>query len=130
MEYCESGTLDSLISQALATSHVREITTQLLKGLDFLHGQRIVHFDLKPLNILISQNVLKIADFGKALRLDDTPVRANTGTPSYAAPEALRRDSPASCKSDIWSLGCVVLHMLTGSACCIPAYLRFVVNVI
>eukprot|EP00042_Codosiga_hollandica_P032651 m.210867 g.210867 ORF g.210867 m.210867 type:complete len:287 (+) comp53967_c0_seq3:1-861(+) len=96
---------------------VKTLLQQLLAGLQCLHDNWILHRDLKTSNLLLNhRGVLKIADFGKALRLDDTPVRANTGTPSYAAPEALRRDSPASCKSDIWSLGCVVLHMLTGAA--------------
>lgn len=84
------------------------ILRQLINGYLDLFRKNIVHRDLKPANIFFKEGVLKIADFGFAVRSDKCarPFNYNIGSPSYMSPEALRNNS-YSFKSDIWSLGVV-----------------------
>ena len=93
--------------------------TQVLEGLDYLHQNGIVHCNLKASNILVTQNgEVKLSDFGISLYLRAIELHAiehvdNKGVsciPNWAAP-GLR---PVSTKSDIWSLGCTVIELLTG----------------
>ncbi|KAH7444811.1 hypothetical protein KP509_02G092700 [Ceratopteris richardii] len=90
-------------------------TRAVLQGLDYLHSAGIVHCDIKPQNILLGSSGIKIADFGCARRMGypsaiDGVLR---GTPLYMAPEVVQglEQGPAS---DIWSLGCTLIHMLQG----------------
>ncbi|TYZ64318.1 hypothetical protein PybrP1_007535 [[Pythium] brassicae (nom. inval.)] len=98
-------------------SIVRRFTHQILLGVAYLHSKNIVHHDIKPSNILVDQHgVVKLADFG-ASRLISSSTSVNNesmrGTPNYMAPEAIKQSS-RSRKSDIWSVGCSVLRLLTG----------------
>jgi serine/threonine protein kinase len=90
------------------------VLRECLAGLAALHRQGIVHGDLKPSNIMLKRTGnAKIIDIGSAFDLDDAPLR-RTCTPTYAAPEVLEeRDS--SPRSDLASLGYVLVEMLSGS---------------
>uniref|UniRef100_A0ABD2VX28 Protein kinase domain-containing protein n=1 Tax=Trichogramma kaykai TaxID=54128 RepID=A0ABD2VX28_9HYME len=89
------------------------IVSQLLAGLDYIHSLKIVHHDIKPSNIFISQHngeiKVKIGDFGLACTLHKNNHNA-IGTHVYAAPEQLRGDCDP--KSDIYSLGVVCVELL------------------
>ncbi|WWC72122.1 uncharacterized protein I206_106082 [Kwoniella pini CBS 10737] len=129
-EYCEGGSLAGMLEYGKIDDEevVGAFTIQLLRGLDYLHQNRIEHRDLKPENILIGANsVLKLADFGTAKIIKGNKTLARTrggahakmegleGTPMYMAPEMIknvRSSKLGSC--DIWGLGCVVLQMITG----------------
>ncbi|WWC91828.1 uncharacterized protein L201_006775 [Kwoniella dendrophila CBS 6074] len=129
-EYCEGGSLAGMLEYGKIDDEevVGAFTIQLLRGLDYLHQNRIEHRDLKPENILIGANsVLKLADFGTAKIIKGNKTLARTrggahakmegleGTPMYMAPEMIknvRSNKLGSC--DIWGLGCVVLQMITG----------------
>jgi eukaryotic-like serine/threonine-protein kinase len=90
------------------------VLRECLAGLAALHRQGIVHGDLKPSNIMLKRTGnAKIIDIGSAFDLDDAPPR-RTCTPQYAAPEVLeeRESSP---RSDLASLGYVLIEMLSGS---------------
>ena len=88
------------------------IWRQIANGLAFIHSKNIVHFDIKPQNILLSASVAKICDFGLAQRIkDNTPVDYPGGTFSYLAPECLN-DQEGSFPLDIWALGGTVLFLL------------------
>lgn len=94
-------------------SKVKDIAKQLLTGLDFLHSQRVVHRDLKPQNVLISQNmVVRIADFGLArLYCADSSLTQVVVTLWYRAPEVLLHRSYHS-GVDLWGCGCIVAELL------------------
>ncbi|KAF1314477.1 Ste/ste11 protein kinase, partial [Globisporangium splendens] len=96
---------------------VKRFTAQILRGVAYLHSKNIVHHDIKPSNILVDQHgVVKLAGFG-ASRLISSSTCVNNesmrGTPNYMAPEVIKQTS-RSRKSDIWSVGCSVLRLLTG----------------
>src|SRR3984885_7869577 len=91
--------------------------SQIMAALVEAHGKGIVHRDLKPGNIMIAKSGVKVLDFGLAKSGRDETVTAThmvMGTPGYMAPEQ-REGKPADERSDIYSFGCVLYEMLTGS---------------
>ena len=94
---------------------VRRYSNDILKGLQYLHANGIVHRDLKTTNVLVDGHGLaKLADFGCAKILGDLhDCNTFTGTPAYMAPEQLR-DGQTSVASDIYSLGAILYEMFTG----------------
>ena len=79
-------------------------------GLHYLHSFKILHRDIKTINMFLSKdNKIKIGDLGVAKLLNQTHNMAHTivGTPYYLSPE-LCEEKPYNHKSDIWSLGCVL----------------------
>jgi len=107
---------------ALACNLVRDFGYQLLSGLDFLHKHRVIHRDLKPQNLLITQEtnpVLKIADFGLA-RAFALPVPKYTHevvTVWYRAPEILLGQAEYALAVDIWSCGCIIAEWVVVQRC-------------
>ena len=86
-----------------------------LAALAALHREGIVHGDIKPSNIMLKRTGLaKIVDIGSAFEVDDPPVH-RTCTPSYAAPEVLE-GQPSSPKSDLASMGYVLIELLSGQS--------------
>mmetsp|Transcript_11069 Transcript_11069/g.36167 ORF Transcript_11069/g.36167 Transcript_11069/m.36167 type:complete len:174 (+) Transcript_11069:331-852(+) len=91
----------------------RRVLLDTAKGLLYLHGRGLVHFDVKPLNILVSaHNVAKLSDVGLTKKLNNTLTRPGGWTPAYAAPEILARQG-ANETSDIYSFGLVVWQVYT-----------------
>jgi serine/threonine protein kinase len=91
------------------------IVRQLVTGYLSLWKNGIVHRDLKPANILIKEGTIKLADFGFVSWNSSCsePFTYNVGSPSYMAPEALRRNV-YSYKSDIWALGVIAFELTFG----------------
>jgi serine/threonine protein kinase len=110
------GSTGPLTSTAACNFHA-----QLTKGTHFLHSHRIIHRDLKPQNVLVSNDLLpflKICDFGMA-RAYSIPLPKYTHevvTTWYRAPEILFGSEMYSLPIDMWSLGCILGEMATGSA--------------
>ncbi|RKP23715.1 kinase-like domain-containing protein, partial [Syncephalis pseudoplumigaleata] len=123
MELCGGGALDALLLREDGTHHTltesqtRRIMQQLVGGLMYLHTHGVLHRDLKPSNILLTkEGQVKLGDFGLSVLLEMDRLneeRTLCGTPNYMAPEILARQ-PYGFASDIWSLGCVFVSMLTG----------------
>ncbi|CAE6454518.1 unnamed protein product [Rhizoctonia solani] len=94
---------------------IKKFTYQLLAGLRYCHGHRILHRDLKPQNLLIDTNEnLKLADFGLA-RAFGIPLRTYTHevvTLWYRSPEVLLGSRHYSTAIDMWSVGCIVAEMV------------------
>jgi len=100
------------------------LISQVCRGLEHAHGQRVLHRDVKPSNLLVIEDetgpVPKIIDFGIATVLDSGPddtitVRGLTGTPSYMSPEALAGHADQlDERSDVYSVGAVLYELLVG----------------
>jgi cyclin-dependent kinase 2 len=91
---------------------------QMLVGLGTIHSHRIVHRDMKPQNVLIQGNTVKLADFGLA-RAFSVPIRVYTHevvTLWYRAPEILLGARLYSTPVDLWSVACIFVEMLNGRA--------------
>ena len=122
MEYCDGGDLNEFIIKneqthiLLKENVIWNIFLKILIGLSHLHKLKILHRDLKPLNIFLIKNQnldIKIGDFGVAKILKENNF-ANTliGTPYYISPE-LCEELPYNEKSDIWALGCILYELCT-----------------
>jgi serine/threonine-protein kinase len=94
-----------------------EIVTQACRGLDYAHRNGVVHRDVKPGNLLVSEaEVVKLADFGIARATDQssiTQVGSVLGTAAYLAPEQARGEE-AGPQADLYSLGVVAYQLLSG----------------
>ena len=122
MEYIQGGTLDSYLKQkkVLPVDEAVRITLQLADALAYAHQRGMIHRDIKPGNILFSDESHShalLTDFGIARLLDEqkqmTMTGALIGTPNYMSPEAARGE-PCDARADIYSLGVVLYEMVTG----------------
>lgn len=126
MEYVEGCSFRQLLEELTFTiDGAISLFLQMTEGLKSLHDNRIVHRDLKPHNVLLRPDgQVKILDFGIAKHVghgDNTRVGVIVGTLPYMAPE-LKNGSPASMRSDLWSLGAIFFECLTGKRLieCLP----------
>eukprot|EP01060_Flectonema_neradi_P024504 TRINITY_DN3341_c0_g2_i1.p1 TRINITY_DN3341_c0_g2~~TRINITY_DN3341_c0_g2_i1.p1 ORF type:complete len:1629 (+),score=194.19 TRINITY_DN3341_c0_g2_i1:44-4930(+) len=116
MEYMPEGSLSSLINRTgcLPLETCKKYTVSILKGLEFMHQNSIVHRDIKGDNVLLSNGGCKLSDFGSIkLISDSTKGKTVLGTPRWMAPEVINSDQYGE-KADIWSVGCTICEMLTG----------------
>jgi serine/threonine protein kinase len=118
MEYVDGGTLKDRLKRALPPGEASDYLIQAAEGLDCAHRNGIVHRDVKPANMLVRKDGhLLLSDFGIAKILEGTTnlTRAGTGigTPQYMSPEQ-GIGQPVDRRSDIYSLGIVFFHCLTG----------------
>ncbi|XP_061072060.1 MAPK/MAK/MRK overlapping kinase-like isoform X1 [Conger conger] len=98
----------------LPESRVKHYMYQLCKSLDHMHSNGIFHRDVKPENILIRQDVLKLADFGSCRSMYSKPPHTEyISTRWYRAPECLLTDGHYSHKMDMWSAGCVFFEIIS-----------------
>ena len=126
MEYVEGGNLRALVSRngALEASEVALIGQLMLKALDTAHRAGLLHLDIKPGNVLISpQGELKLTDFGVSawrFEIPDLVARGGlAGTPGFIAPEYVKGSAPSE-RSDLFSLGKLLVECLTGAAQHLP----------
>ncbi|EAS06228.2 Serine/Threonine kinase domain protein (macronuclear) [Tetrahymena thermophila SB210] len=114
LEFCEGGDLSQYVKKngPLPEQKAIGFLMQILAGFRVLHQNSIIHRDLKPANILMSGNVLKIADFGAARTVDlENQAATKIGTPLFLAPE-IQEDKEYGFEVDIYSLGVLLYFML------------------
>ncbi|MEV7995021.1 serine/threonine-protein kinase [Streptomyces sp. NPDC086077] len=124
MQLVDGTTLDNVIDGAdggrLSVPMAVSVAAQLCSGLSAAHEAGLAHRDLKPQNVMVrTSGLVKILDFGLVKVLSDTDPRLTMtgetlGNVSYASPELLAGDEPLDGSSDLYAVGCLLHHMLTG----------------
>ncbi|EEU43263.1 uncharacterized protein NECHADRAFT_95571 [Fusarium vanettenii 77-13-4] len=127
LEYVPGGSVQTMLNSygALPEPLVRSFVRQILTGLSYLHNRDIIHRDIKGANILVdNKGTIKISDFGISKKLEASNILSGAnnnkhrpslqGSVFWMAPEVVKQTSYTR-KADIWSLGCLVVEMMTGS---------------
>ena len=124
LEYVSCGSIQALLKTmggALDERVVRKYSRQILLGLAYLHSRDppVAHRDIKSANVLVeTTGNVKLADFGCSKVFSDLVeggFNSVLGTPHWMAPEVIRQEG-AGLAADIWSFGCTVVEMTTGSS--------------
>ena len=123
LECLQEGELfDYLIArQKLGEKEARNFFKQMLKALHYCHSEGVVHRDLKLENLLLDENHdLKVADFGFSKKMQnpygpDGLCSTFVGSPAYSAPEIHENTEYDATAADVWSIGVILLTLLTGS---------------
>ncbi|XP_046521693.1 serine/threonine-protein kinase 10 [Equus quagga] len=121
IEFCPGGAVDAImleLDRGLTEPQIQVVCRQMLEALNFLHGKRIIHRDLKAGNVLMTlEGDIRLADFGVSAKNLKTLQKRDSfiGTPYWMAPEVVMcetmKDTPYDYKADIWSLGITLIEM-------------------
>lgn len=126
LEYVPGGSVATMLINygPLGESLIQNFVRQILQGLAYLHSSDIIHRDIKGANILVdNKGSVKISDFGISKRIEASTLGGSKkgaqrvslqGSVFWMAPEVVRQTAYTR-KADIWSLGCLVVEMFTGS---------------
>ncbi|WP_407294407.1 serine/threonine-protein kinase [Stutzerimonas zhaodongensis] len=125
LELLKGPTLDQLLSErpdGLAWDELREIALPLIEALAFSHSRGVIHGDIKPSNVILAEDGLRLFDFGLGQPLEGvlnnlprlSRTRFKAWTTRYAAPELLDGAEPSEA-SDLYALGCLLYEMASGS---------------
>ena len=120
MEYIRGRDLSAFLQEKPSLQARRRVFGQLLESVGAMHRQSVIHNDIKPENILITEadNDVKLIDFGFADADEHILERSLGGTRQYASPELLAQlDTDA--RSDIYSIGCLMRDLFPGRYCLI-----------
>jgi serine/threonine protein kinase len=116
MEYIKGESLEGVLDRERSLDVPRALTyaVQVLKGVEHAHQAQILHRDLRPANVLVSESgLVKVADFGTSRLLEKSHATTVIGSPPYMAPEQFQ--GRAVLASDIYSVGVILYQMLTGT---------------
>lgn len=129
LEYVPGGSVAAMLNSygQLQEPLIRTFVRQILAGLSYLHGRDIIHRDIKGANILVdNRGKVKISDFGISKRVEASALLQPAkngghvhrpslqGSVFWMAPEVVKQTSYTR-KADIWSLGCLIVEMFTGT---------------
>ena len=129
MELVEGINFEDVLHSALPLPHKVHLLSQVLQALAYVHARGILHRDIKPENLLIIRNeegrlLLKTTDFGLAALygsgtggedgFDAADKQWVTGTPYYMAPERIDESLPVGPASDLYSVGVMLYHLISG----------------
>ena len=114
-EYMKQDLLELMKSKEpghLDESQIKDIIYQTLLGLTHMHKYGFFHRDMKPENLLITDKIVKIADFGLAREIRSLPPYTEyVSTRYYRAPECILKSSNYNSPVDIWAVGCIMAEM-------------------
>ena len=115
MEYCDGGNLSNLLNRPLLEETAKSYFIQIVNAVHHLNKLQIIHRDIKPKNLLLSNNQkdIRVCDFGLAKICNGVEQYTVCGSPLYMAPEVICGNS-YDYKIDIWSMGIVLYEMLFG----------------
>eukprot|EP00873_Tetraselmis_striata_P023812 jgi/Tetstr1/444076/TSEL_003316.t1 len=120
LEYVPGGSIAQMLERfsAFTEDLTRNFTRQLLLGLEYLHGCKVIHRDLKGGNVLVTRDGrVKLADFGASKAYHEATItdgmKSIRGSVFWMAPEVIKGTGYGR-RADIWSVGCTVIEMLTG----------------
>lgn len=109
-----SKNLDFAIIQNLIDPHqYKVIFLEIISALTYLHSKSIIHFDLKPSNILYKDGHIKLIDFG-SIKYNGEEIKTFDHTSAYCSLEYLLGYNIADPAKDIWSFGCIIYEVLSG----------------
>ena len=121
MEYIEGGSVKDIINKEgkIPEDRALEIAFEIAQGLNHAFQKHLIHRDVKPDNFMITkEGVVKLCDLGLAKILGDdssqTQIGSFMGTPYYTSPEQAKGSDEVDIRSDLYSLGASLFHMLTG----------------
>ncbi len=121
MEFADGLNLHDMLKtrSSLKEKEALEIVLQVARALAYAHSEGIVHRDIKPDNIIVdSAGHARLADLGLAKQVDSesglTQTGTTMGTPDYMSPEQARGEKNIDTRSDIYSLGATLFHLVTG----------------
>lgn len=119
LEFVEGDTLEDFIKKRgrLSVKQTQHFTWQILEAMEYCHEKQISHRDLKPANIIVTpQNKIKLIDFAFGIKQLHSSSKhiSNCGTPTYMAPEVVKRVACCPKPTDVWSIGILMVKMLTG----------------
>jgi tRNA A-37 threonylcarbamoyl transferase component Bud32/CheY-like chemotaxis protein len=120
MQYIEGSDLAAMLrtESRLRPYRAVDVCRQIAAALDAAHAMGLIHRDVKPANVLIEGRTAFLTDFGLTKRLEGTHTQLTragdvVGTIHYVAPEQIE-GAPVSARTDVYSLGCLLYHCLTG----------------
>ncbi|KAG0791525.1 hypothetical protein G6F16_003454 [Rhizopus arrhizus] len=116
MEMAKKGAIMDIVPHSLTEPYsnhqCKHLFKQLVNAVYHLHQRGIIHGDIKPENILLTNHqTVRLIDFGNASRISDMTAKITTGSPAFMAPELLKKVLHSPTSSDIWALG-VTLYCL------------------
>jgi serine/threonine-protein kinase len=117
MEFVKGRTLEQMVAQGkvFSAAETIDVGLGLCQAISAVHGAGLLHRDVKAQNVMLAEDGrVVLMDFGTGRELDDQSAPGLAGTPLYLAPEVLRGDDP-SVTADVYSLGVLLYHLVTGS---------------